>query len=186
MADLIHQYDPQALTFAGGLLGLYDSYTHWWWVTFVDEIESHDRLDTVQGVHLHAYPIFSTGLWTDCMFGWCIERLTGELEHFYARYVDGLGLGNRPVWISETGSAPWCMPDERSRRVTYQAVNDCFMEPLIQWFESQDNYDALYWFIPRTNEYIDGKRRWQCSFLVEDTGSLTPLGVSWQRWSSTE
>lgn len=164
---------------AGGVLGLYDPFVWWWWSEFVGEVERMDRLDAIQGVHVHAYPIHSTGLYLDCTAGWCVERLTGELETFYDHWIAGLGLGDRPVWITETGSSPWCMPDRHSRVITQVQVRDHFMAPMVAWFNGQDRYDALYWFIPRANAWQNGERRWQCSFLVDDGDTLTPLGEFW-------
>jgi hypothetical protein len=184
MADLIKGHDPSAQVFAGGLLGIYDLYTHWWWVEFVDEVHDLGRLDTIDGVHVHAYPIHSTGIWPDCVVGWCVNRLTAELEGFYDDYIVGQGLGDRPVWITETGSSPWCMPDEFSRDLTQAAVRDGFMTPLGEWFRSDRNpgYSKLFWFIPFTSERAEAGYRWQCSFLVENDGGLTVLGEAWSQF----
>lgn len=202
--DLIVSIDPSARVFAGGLLGIYDRYTRWWWTEFIDELRSMGRIDAVDGVHLHAYPIFSTGIVAGCTSNWCVPELMVVLNESYQRYIVDQGLDGLPVWITETGTASWCMPDMIFTRWLnvdphqWSRIRDGFMVPFSWWFNSDyrwterhpdidpnPGYASAFWFIPYAGEISDdpnwqGYRRFWCSFLVDDNGTLTPLGEYWR------
>ena len=109
-----------------------------------------------------------------------MPELFDALEDWYEFGIAGLGL-DVPVWITETGSAPFCHNYTRDDPQAFTDGRDYVMEPLRTWFESADNpgYDRVYWFLPWTPSPPE-QAAWWCAFLADAEG-LTPLGVAWIR-----
>lgn len=173
--DSVKANDPHAVVFAGGILGIGIPEVHeelsgrWWWREFVDELTVIGRLDTIEGVAIHGYPGWARYCpEEDRIEDWCMAITIGALEDWHADLHVGLGLGDRPLWITETGCA--CFDE-----TTLEENAEHCMRPLLEWFEGQSDYGALFWFIPYSTNWS------QTSLLYFDQGyTLTPLGVVWQ------
>lgn len=198
----IKEHDPSARVFAGGLLALNTTDTRNWWTNFVDPLSDNGVKYKIEGVHIHGYPGWSTGWGSQCQqqSGWCLPRLATVLNDWYDNYHDDpdFGLGDREIWITEIGSAPWGhekrWPTPWSTSV-FNSVRDNFMEPMIWWFTADSRwpydpgtpvnpgYDAMLWFVP-WSAWNDADARWWCSFLQDgrnpEVPQATPLGTYWQ------
>ena len=172
MYDLIKQHDPRARTLVGGLGWLWKPLTQDWWVRFVGELQRRGELWKVDGVHVHGYPHLGA------------TELQSRFEMWYRDYHAGLGLGDRTIWISETGAGVACTEWTLFDATAWTTVRDTTMLPLRQWYESAANpgYDSAAWFVSWWGG-PDGLP-WWCGFLADARtlpATLTPLGVEWTR-----
>lgn len=186
--DLIKNNDPTARVFAGGLLWLNTSYTRNWWITFVNRLSSTGKLHKLEGVHIHLYPKFSTATtrqMTNCATAYCVPELAQVANNWYETMHVALGLGDRPIWITETG---WLGESSCStQRVT--EIRDNFMQPWSQWFAGDSawpyngqvglnpGYDAVSWYVARDTFTFTA-----CSYLLNNlgpAGNPTSLGSFW-------
>jgi hypothetical protein len=186
--DVIKANDPTARVFGGGLLWLNTQYTRDWWTAFVGRLEDTGNLHKLEGVHIHLYPKFSTAptrQQADCATPSCVPELAQVANDWYQTMQVGLGLGDRPIWISETG---W-LGDSSCTSQQFDAVRDEFMEPWSQWFANDSNwpyinqiatnpgYDAVVWFDTR-----DRFNTTACTHLLDalgPSGQPTSLGALW-------
>jgi hypothetical protein len=185
--DVIKGADPHARVFAGGLVHLSSPQVRSWWQTFVNTLQAEGKLYKLQGVHVHLYPSTSTSAsltLTPCP-GYCVPELTAAADDWYNQMHVGLGLGDRPIWISETG---WlnCPTDQTS-------IRDNYMQPLSQWFANDPawasrypdvpanpGYDAIAWYVTHDSEANN-----TCTYLLNrlgSGGSATTLGVFWNSY----
>lgn len=173
---LIKSHDPQAFVYVGGIAGLSSAGSRSWWTRFVSRLSATGKLYTVNGVHIHAYPCWSA----PCGSEWGMPELIAALDHWYQNYHVGLGLGNRPVWITEVGAGPLCQRFEPFDAAGWVAIRDNVMIPFKVWYESDANpgYDSAAWFV----SWWGGGLTWWCGFLVDARllpTTLTPLGLEW-------
>jgi hypothetical protein len=203
--DWIKAHDPSARVFVGGLLALNTAETRDWWTEFVDQLADNGAKYKIEGVHIHSYPGWSTYWNSQCRkySGWCLPRLATVLNDWYDNYHDDpdFGLGDREIWITEIGSAPWCHEGRWSGQEwstsVFNSVRDNFMQPMTWWFTADSRwpydpgtpvnpgYDAMLWFVPWT-EYNNAPDIWWCTFLQNEnqgTPYRTPLGTYWQNTS---
>ena len=170
--DLITAHDTNATVFVGGILGLNSAASRDWWTRFVAELSRRGALGTIDGVHVHAYPRWSTG----ACAGWCMPELFAALDNWRAVYHDGLGLAGRPLWITETGAGPFCQLF--APFTGWAAVRDNVMLPFREWYAGQTDYTRAAWFVS-----WDGLASlWTCNYLIDVRVTpwvLTPLGVEW-------
>ncbi len=178
--DVIKTNDPTAKVFAGGLLWLNTPETRSWWTTFVNRLSSTGNLNKLEGVHIHLYPRLSTAptrMETPCASSYCIPELTQVANDWYQTMHIGLGLGDRPIWISETG---WLGPNSCTPQRLGE-IRDNFMQPLSQWFVGQNpGYDALSWYVSR-----DTFQHTACTYLLDNlgmSGMPTSLGNYWNSY----
>lgn len=178
--DMIKSADPYAKVYGGGLVWLNYSETRLWWQSFVNTLQSEGTLYKLEGVHIHLYPGASTAItrtmtYANCLDPLCIEDSEQVANDWYSQMHEGLGLGDRPLWITEMGWLP-C-----SEQTPFTWVRDNVMIPLSQWFTGQvalDHYDAVAWFVTRYTEN-------NCSFLLDSlgpNGAPTPLGTQWNAY----
>lgn len=99
--DWIKDNDPNAKVFAGGILRL-SSVGRGWWNTFLNTFAFRNELYKVEGVHVHSYPDWSTG--SERRDHYCMPERVQQLNTWYNSYHVGKGLGDRPIWITETGA----------------------------------------------------------------------------------
>lgn len=191
--DLIKSNDPSAKVFAAGLLWLNTQETRAWWTTFVTRLSNTGRLYKLEGVHVHLYPWHSTAPTQvaqkvdDCATPYCLLELAQVANAWYQTMHVGLGLGDRPIWITETGILGMnnCTTEQ------YETLRDGFMQPWSQWFAGDSNwpytsqvdtnpgYDAIAWYATRSVYDFD------CSYLLDAVGSAgqpTPIGVFWNAY----
>lgn len=160
--DIIKANDPSARVFAGGLIWLNTSYSRTWWTTFVNRLTSQGQLYKLEGVHVHLYPKQSTattiGGTPYCPSGdYCIAELAQVANNWYQTMHVGLGLGDRPIWISETG---WLEPSETCDPTPQHLdqIRDNVMQPFSKWFAGDPTwpypqvglnpgYDAIAWYV---------------------------------------
>lgn len=187
--DWIKNGDPNAKVFAGGLLETYAAKTRNWWTTFVNTLSSRGELHKIEGVHIHSYPAWSTG-W-GCVDHDCMPEMAQQLNMWYDSYHVGLGLGDRPIWITEIGAGPFCNRWERWNPQGWLTIRDSIMKPMSWWFTgdpqwphssvpTNPGYDSIHWYTPwiGSEEY----QVWWCDFLEDGRSSpavLTPLGEHW-------
>jgi hypothetical protein len=188
--DWIKGNDPNARVFAGGILNIHLSQGRNWWVTFLNTLAARGELYKVEGVHVHGYPIWSTG--SGCEADYCVARAARKLNAWYNNYHVGLGLGDRPIWITETGGAPFCGGWEQWDPQGWLTVRNEIMRPLSWWFTGDSRwpygsiptnpgYDSIHWYV----SWSSYQEFW-CSFLEDgrDTPAvLTPLGEYWYDFS---
>lgn len=181
---LIKDNDPNSTVFVGGMSGLNISHTHWWWASFVQYLTEHNSKYMIEGVHVHAYPVWSLGVrpsWND----WNTQDLTNSLDQWYTLYHKGFGLEEVPIWITEAGAGPYCNVWDRWDGEGLQEVNDKIMTPLLEWYAFQEHYTGLFWFFTYGTYEIP---LWWCDFLVYDhkgTLELTVLGDTFTFWNHT-
>lgn len=180
-----------AKVFGGGLLWLNTQETRAWWTTFVTRLSNTGRLYKLEGVHVHLYPKYSTAPTrseTSCATPFCLPELAQVANAWYQDMHVGLGLGDRPIWITETGILGMnnCTTPEQ-----YAPVRDGFMRPWSQWFAGDSSwpytglagpnpgYDTIAWYATRSI-YNHG-----CTYLLDSLGASgqpTPLGDFWNAY----
>jgi len=158
--DMIKSADPHARVFGGGLVFLNTQEAQNWWQDFVSTLQADSDLYKLEGVHVHLYPLGTTSPeWTNIAYtecddaadGYCVPALAQVANQWYQDMHVGLGLGDRPIWITEMGRH--CYGGATST----SWVRDNAMIPMAQWF-AQDpawpysqvalnpGYDAVSWF----------------------------------------
>lgn len=172
MYDLIKRDDPYARVFVGGLGWIGYPNSRDWWSQFVGELERRGELWKIDGVHIHAYPFGSFPEWG-------LDGMYAGLQTWYTGYHVGLGLGNRPIWITETGGGA-CSRWERWDAAAWTTIRDETMLPMIDWFNGLQNpgYDGVFWFV----SWDGTAASWWCNYLSDNRTSptqITPLGVTW-------
>jgi len=173
---LVISYDPSARFFVGGQSQLNSPMAREWWSRFVNELWSTGELWRVSGVHVHAYPLWTTG--RDCG-EWCMPELFAILNEWYQFGIIDKGLEGRPVWITETGNVPYCNNYAYGDQRAYDDGLNYVMRPLMEWFDSENpGYDRLYWFLPFSPS-LPEEAVWWCGFL--DNDGITPLGMEWSK-----
>lgn len=185
--DLIKSSDPYAKVYGGGLVWLNTAETRWWWQTFVSTLQSIGALHKLEGVHVHLYPKLSTALTreytdTNCFYPDCVGDLAQAANTWYSQMHVGLGLGDRPIWITEVG---WLGCTEQS---SPEWIRDHVMTPFTQWYAGDPSwpydpqvalnqgYEKAAWFVT-TDPY-----RYSCTWLLSTpgpSGTLTSLGAWW-------
>ena len=188
--DWIKDNDPNAKVFAGGLLRIHLQSTRDWWNAFLDELASRNELYKVEGVHVHSYPDWSTG--SGCLDHYCMPEMAQQLNTWYNSYHIGRDLGDRPIWITETGAGNcgwYGYPQWDSQG--WVKVRDTIMKSMAWWFTgdlqwpygnvpTNPGYDSIHWFVPWWGSEA-GYQFW-CTFLEDGRNNphvLTPLGVYW-------
>ena len=175
LAELIKSYDNNAKVFAPGLLRLNDPVTRDWWDKFVWELKRLNTIDILDGMHVHLYPRWSTG----ACDGWCTDELIALGEEWYTDYHAGLDLQDFPLWITETGGAPFCSQYGQYEPQAWVDIRDNVMQPFQNWFIASE-YNAAFWFV----SYWGGEgEQYSCSFLTDGRtlpAEITPLGQQWQ------
>lgn len=191
--DWIKNNDPNAKVFAGGLLKIHSSHTRNWWTTFLNTLASRNELYKVEDVHVHSYPDWSTG--SGCMDHSCMPEMAQQLNTWYNSYHVGKGLGNRPIWITETGAGDcgW-YGYTRWDPEGHLKVLETIMRPMAWWFTddpqwphssvpTNPGYDSIHWY---TSWWKEGADNFWCTFLEDGRSSpnvLTSLGVYWRDYS---
>lgn len=191
--DWIKDEDPNAKVFAGGLLRIYSTHTRNWWTIFLNTLASRNELYKVEGVHVHSYPDWSTG-W-ECMDHYCMPEMAQQLNTWYNNYHVGKGLGNRPIWITETGAGDcgW-YGYTRWDPEGHLKVLETIMRPMTWWFTddpqwphssvpTNPGYDSIHWY---TSWWKEGADNFWCTFLEDSRSSpsaLTSLGAYWRDYN---
>jgi hypothetical protein len=198
--NLIKAHDPYARVFAGGLL-LPGAEGRSWWNGFLNRLDDSDldpTLETIEGVHIHAYPDWSAPCNENLPDYWCMDILAQALNEWYDQYHVQKGLGDRPIWITETGTSPfrpwfWANYDGWDEQV-FTLGRDNVMQPLGWWFTGHPNwaalypsvpvnpgYDSLMWFVPYCEDTPENQCQsdWWVTFLYYPSGQRTPLGNYW-------
>ena len=118
--DMIKAGDPSAHVFAGGLLWLKTAETQLWWSNFITTLTSDGALYKLEGVHIHLYPTYSTstarGIPGGCI-GNCVPELAQIANNWYQHQHLDLGIGDRPIWITEMGWLHDCTKSKEWIRV---------------------------------------------------------------------
>jgi len=178
--------DPNAKVFAGGVTNIgVPSTAQWWYTEFIDEMDDQGWLFEIEGVHIHAYPRWAVGCADPFSGGWpehgdwCMDGMFTAIDDWYEDFHVGLGLGDRPIWITESGCASYAADLIPYGDDAWTYCRDNVMEPMQEWFDGQSDYDALYWFISDAGH--GAEECWWPTALVKD-GSLTPLGIGWNSW----
>jgi hypothetical protein len=150
----------------------------WWWRQFVDELASNGWFHEIEGVHVHAYPKWSVycadplaGGWPQSG-DWCLSGLLDTLATWYTDYHQGLGLGDRELWITESGCASYAADLNDYGDSAWSYCRDRVMRRFNTWFVGQDHYSAVFWF------KSEDSGTWRSTALV-DGGMLNPLGEEW-------
>lgn len=187
--DMIKGTDPHARIFAGGLVLLNTQRTRDWWQEFINTLQADSNLHKLEGVHIHLYPLVSTVTdWNQTYLtcntepnDYCIPALAEVANQWYQDMHVDLGLGDRPIWITEMGQHCY----QHANSTTW--VRDNAMIPMAQWF-AQDpawpypqvtlnpGYDAVSWFAT----YYSNTG--PCHRLLDSQGSSgtpTVLGQFW-------
>lgn len=194
----IKNNDPNAQVFAGGILHTGQSSApnckngRWWWGQFIDELGDDGWLDEVEGVHITMSP----GATSTCPNHWpkpgyedewCMDRAIADTEAWYDDLHVGLGLGDRPIWITEAGCLTFAgdLNDyslTHGEEATWELCRDEVMVPMTEWFDGQAAYTALYWYASHStySHSTYSPLKWT-QFLVTGT-QLTPLGTFWNEW----
>jgi hypothetical protein len=187
---MIKTNDPNARVFAGGLLWLNSQETRTWWWDFIDTLAVENELDKIEGVHIHLYPTITSepvrGVYGDpaqCQDGNCLISLVQAANDWYQYMHLDTGLGDRPIWITETG---WLFCEDTS--VSW--IEDEFMKPLSQWFSADPawpypdiptnpGYQSINWYVTRDPDWFP------CTYLLDQegpTGKATQLGAFWNQF----
>ncbi len=172
MYDLIKAHDPNAQVFPAGLSQLGTQHGREWWTVFVETLAARGELWKIDGVHVHAYPCWTTG---HCA-GWGMSELFAALDEWYTDYHAGLGLGDKPLWLTEVGAGPFCEDYAPFDRQAWIDVRDNVMIPFQDW-QQVSPYTTAAWFVS-----WDGlASAWTCNYLVDarDGLTITPLGEQW-------
>ena len=218
--DLIKAHDPTALVLVGGLMwpyvsadsdcgptyGTEDS----WWDEFISQTIALDRLDAVEGIHVHGYPesVFVQGCTVtgDGDFPtageWCVDEAVIGLTHWYTACITGKGIDVDEVWVTEIGAKEAVCTSLANHydgiTYTHQMTNPAYtdvlsnvMNPFQTWFESVDNpgYTNIFWFMPfpfepKPDPWAEGLGKWWCDFLENENGDkLSVTGVDWRDWN---
>jgi len=194
--DWIKDNDPNARVFAGGLFKINTAGTREWWTTFLDTLSTIGELYKVEGVHVHSYPEWSTE--GNCGDHYCMPEMTQQLNTWYNSYHAGLGLGDRPIWITETGAGPYCDRWERWGPQGWLKIRDKIMKPMSWWFTGDSQwpysnvptnpgYDSIHWFVPWLGS--EAGYTWWCGFLEDGRDSpavLTHLGEYWYSYDFSQ
>ncbi len=200
--DWIKNNDPTAKVFTGGLLWIHNTQGRNWWITFINTLASRNELYKLEGVHIHGYPGWSTG--GGCASPYCIRELAQQFNTWYEAYHVGLGLGDLPIWITETDAASagnLCTqagspPTPTWNSQAWMTATNQIMKPLSWWFagdtqwpytdvQTNPGYESVFWFIPGGSDpYI---QQFWCSFLEDGhlqgiPPTLTPLGEYWRTY----
>ena len=193
--DIIKANDPNARVFSPAILSIgVPSTGRWWFEAFIQELRNLGRIDTLDGIAVHAYPRWSVYCPSPTAppwpYGgnWCMDVTLWALEFWYQQYHVGLGLGHLPIWITEAGSLPFFRELEATFGMTSttasQLSTQYVMHPMIAWFDSPRNpgYDALFWYKPDQPWSFPSN----AATLVTNAShgwELTPLGERWEAWS---
>lgn len=190
--DWIKDNDPNAKVYAGGLLQIHTAIARNWWTLFVNTLAARGELYKIEGVHVHSYPEWSTS--GNCTAHYCIPEVVESLNEWYNSYHVGRGLGDRPIWVTETGAGPYCNKWEHWDPQGWVTVRDEIMKPLSWWFTgdtqwphsnvpTNPGYDAIHWFVTWDGGAEDAP--WWCDYLEDGRESpavLTPLGEYWKNY----
>jgi hypothetical protein len=189
--DLVKGADPSALVFVGGLVFLDSQRTRDWWQDFINTLQAEENLHKIDGVHVHVYPLVSHStnpptVDTSCnnaTDNYCVPDTAQAANDWYDEMHVGLGLGDRPIWITEMGWL-YCVGQQNDR----SWVRSNFMEPISQWFAEDTvwpydpqvslnpGYESVAWY----STYDSGS--YKCSNLLDSrgtSGAPTELGQSW-------
>jgi hypothetical protein len=189
--DMIKAGDPSAHVFAGGLLWLKTAETQTWWSNFITTLKNDGALYKLEGVHIHLYPYFSTSDQRQspggCLNVNCAAKLAQVANDWYMQQHVGLGIGDRPIWITEMG---WLW-DPTTRTNCYNMskdwIRDNFMRPMSQWFARDPawpyvaqaglnpGYDGVAWYVTWDDPF-------PCTHLLNNLGANstpTSLGTFW-------
>jgi hypothetical protein len=190
--DLIKAADPYAQVFAGGLAWISSPTTRDWWRQFVGTLAAEGNLPKLEGVHIHLYPFVSTSsAWnaadSACFAeAYCAPALARAADAWYRDMHAGLGLADRPIWITEAG---WLYCGSAYPGLTA----DHIMRPLAQWFggdpawpygdraPANPGYDAIAWYVTHDPGWFP------CTHLLSGAGpggTATDLGRFWSRFGS--
>lgn len=199
--DMIKGADPYARVFAGGVVFLDSQRTRNWWQTFINTLKNLDGkgknvLYKLQGVHVHVYPIVSNS--TDPPFAntscnnvanhYCVPAAAQAANNWYTQMHAGLGLGNLPIWITETG---WlhCKESQGGNGNNVWIRNN-IMEPMSQWFNKESDwpydptvslnpgYATAAWYATYDNN------AYTCTYLLNNLGSGGTPSALGQFWNS--
>ncbi len=189
--------DPYAKMFVGGVLAVGNisgtgcKRGRWWWAEFVDKMDDEGWLAEIEGVHIHGYPGATSScsdIWPEGD-NWCMSDFEEDVEYWYSHYHAnqgggiGVDLSDRPIWITEAGCVKFNAglhdyAAEHGEEAAWSLCRDRVMDPIVDWFDGQDEYEVLFWFI--TSE--DGDNQWRPQFLIVNAAELTPLGAYWSSW----
>jgi hypothetical protein len=175
--ELILEADPSARFVAGGVARPGVRQAQDWWVRFVGELARRGELDAVDAVHVHGYP-----RWSVPCDDWCVDDLTAMFEDWYAEHHVGLGLGDKPIYITETGFAPFCGDYEFDDPQAYIDARNRFAKPVLDWFKGPDNpgYERIHNFLPFSGSQSE-RAAWWCSFMERyPGGELLPISEVWR------
>ena len=192
--DMIKENDPNARVFAGGLLWLNSQETRFWWWDFIDTLAVAGELHKIEGVHIHLYPTITNepvrGVYGDpaeCADASCLISLVEAANDWYQQMHLDTGLGDRPIWITETG---WLFCED----ATESWIEDEFMQPLTQWFAddaawpypdipTNPGYETIAWYVTHDPDWFP------CTYLLDKTGAsgkATKLGQFWNQFMQEE
>jgi hypothetical protein len=186
---LIKTADPYARVMAGGLAWISTPEAREWWRQFVGALAAGGNLGMLEGAHIHLYPFIATSTaWSRADFtcfeaDYCAPALARAADTWYRDMHAGLGLADRPIWITEAG---WlhCGPP-------FEGLGaDEVMRPLAQWFEgdpawphaaeapANPGYAAIAWYVTQDPGWFP------CTYLLSGPGPQgqpTDLGRFWSR-----
>lgn len=190
--DVIKANDPTAGVFGGGMVYLNTTETQNWWTSFIDRLTSTGNLYKLQGVHVHLYPRISTSLtrmYKECPNSpYCLPELAQVAKSWYQNMHINKGLGDRPIWISETG---W-LGESPCSSTRIAQIRDNFMIPWSKWFAKDSSwpynsqvgvnpgYSAIAWYVSR-----DAPANQECTYLLNSlgpSGAPTSLGNFWSSY----
>lgn len=192
--DMIKDNDPYARVFTGGLLWLNSQETRVWWWIFIDTLAMAGELHKIEGVHIHLYPTITSepvrGVYGDpaqCHEANCLTALVEAANDWYQQMHLDTGLGDRPIWITETG---WLFCEN----VTESWIENEFMQPLTQWFTGDEawpypeiatnpGYETIAWYVTRDPNWFP------CTYLLDQAGAVgkaTQLGQFWNQFLRDE
>ena len=184
--DMIKENDPYARVFVGGFLYLGSNETRQWWNTFVFTLRNAGAIAKLEGMHVHLYPALSTSRVHEgtggCSTADCAADLANIANEWFS-VQETLGLGQLPIWISETG---WLHDCSKSK----EWIRDNFMRPWSQWFAKDSlwpytvptnpGYDSIAWYVTHHEGWFP------CTHLLNQEGFdgiPTALGAYWNSFN---
>ena len=153
-----------------------------------------NELHKIEGVHIHLYSTITSesvrGEYGDpavCHDASCLIALVEAANDWYQDMHVDTGLGDRPIWITETG---WLFCED----ATESWIEDEFMKPLTQWFAGDEawphpeiptnpGYETIAWYVTRDPDWFP------CTYLLDQAGPIgeaTQLGQFWNQFLRDE
>ena len=153
--DMIKGVDSNAHVFAGGLLWLNTQKTRNWWQDFVNTLRNEGKLYKLEGVHIHLYPYWTTSTaWYTvggCPHNNCMPELAQVANDWYQQMHVGLGLVDRPIWITETGGLAFCGRWSFWSTSGWEWIRDNYMEDMSRWFMKDPTWQSEYGVLTNPN-----------------------------------